>query len=97
MKKLLKLIPILTLLLIVLTGCAMNEQPQDKGKAADSLQKLEKSGKGNIQNLENRLSWDAYYGIVSQEFRNVITWERDYNNSHILTGIKKALKELGVI
>ena len=63
----------------------------------DYLQKLEKSGKGNIQNIENRLSWDAYYGIVSQEFRNVITWERDYNNSHILTGIKKALKELGVI
>ena len=43
MKKLLKLVPILTLLLIALTGCAMNEQPQDKSQAADSLQKLEKS------------------------------------------------------
>ena len=63
----------------------------------DYLQKLEKSGKGNIQNIENRLSWDAYYGIVSQENKNVIAMERDYNDSHILTGIKKALKELGVI
>ena len=61
----------------------------------DFLQELERSGK--IQNIENRLSWDAYYGIVSKEFRKVITWERDYNDSHILTGIKKALKELGVI
>lgn len=63
----------------------------------DYLQKLEKSGKGNIQNIENRLSWNAYYGIVSKEFRHVIARERDYNDSHILTGIKKALKELGVI
>ena len=61
----------------------------------DFLQELERSGK--IQNIENRLSWDAYYGVVSKEFRKVITWERDYNDSHILTGIKKALKELGVI
>ena len=69
----------------------------------DFLQELERSGlqelerSGKIQNIENRLSWDAYYGIVSQENRKVITWERDYNDSHILTGIKKALKELGVI
>ena len=63
----------------------------------DYLKELERSGKGNIKNLENRLSWDAYYGIVSKEFRKVITWERDYKDSHILTGIKKALKELGVI
>ena len=63
----------------------------------DYLKELEKSGKGNIQNLENRLSWDAYYVTVSQEFRYVIERERDYKNSHILTGIKKALKELGVI
>ena len=61
----------------------------------DFLQELERSGK--IQNIENRLSWDAYYGIVSQEFRHVIARERDYKDSHILTGIKKALKELGVI
>ena len=63
----------------------------------DYLQKLEKSGKGNIQNIENRLSWDAYYGIVSQENKRAIALERDYKDSHILTGIKKALKELGVI
>ena len=69
----------------------------------DYLQELERSGlqeidrSGNIQNIENRLSWDAYYGIVSQEFRNVIARERDYNDSHILTGIKKALRELSVI
>lgn len=63
----------------------------------DYLQELEKSGKGNIQNIENRLSWDAYYGIVSQENKNIIAMERDYNDSHILTGIKKALKELSVI
>ena len=63
----------------------------------DYLKELERSGKGNIHNFENRLSWDAYRGIVSQEFRNVIAWQRDYNDSHILTGIKKALKELGVI
>ena len=63
----------------------------------DYLQELERSGKGNIQNIENRLSWDAYYGIVSKENKNVIAMERDYNDSHILTGIKKALKELGVI
>ena len=69
----------------------------------DFLQEIERSGlqelerSGNIQNIENRLSWDAYYGIVSQEFRHVIARERDYKDSHILTGIKKALKELGVI
>ena len=63
----------------------------------DYLQKLEKSGKGNIQNLENRLSWDAYYGIVSQENRREIAVSRGYKDSHILTGIKKALKELEVI
>ena len=63
----------------------------------DYLQELERSGKGNIQNIENRLSWNAYCGIVSQENKNVIAMERDYNDSHILTGIKKALKELGVI
>ena len=63
----------------------------------DYLKELERSGKGNIQNIENRLSWDAYYGIVSQENKNIIAMERDYNDSHILTGIKKALKELRVI
>ena len=61
------------------------------------LQELSEKGQGNIQNLENRLSWDAYRGIMSQDFRNVIARKRDYKDSHILTGIKKALKELGVI
>ena len=63
----------------------------------DYLKELERSGKGNIKNLENRLSWDAYYGILPQENRRLIARERDYKDSHILTGIKKALKELGVI
>ena len=69
----------------------------------DFLQELERSGlqelerSGKIQNIENRLSWDAYYGIISQENKNIMEMERDYNDSHILTGIKKALKELRVI
>ena len=61
------------------------------------LQELLEKGQGNIQNIENRLSWNVYRGIISQDFRNMITFKRDYNDSHILTGIKKALKELGVI
>ena len=61
------------------------------------LQELLEKGQGNIQNIENRLSWNAYYGIISQENKNIIARERDYKDSHILTGIKKALKELGVI
>ena len=61
------------------------------------LQELLEKGQGNIQNIENRLSWNVYRGIISQDFRNMITFERDYNDTHILTGIKKALKELEVI
>ena len=61
------------------------------------LQELSEKGQGNIQNIENRLSWNVYHGIISLDFRNMITWERDYNDTHILTGIKKALKELEVI
>ena len=61
------------------------------------LQELSEKGQGNIQNVEERLSWNVYRGIMSQDFRNMITRERDYNDTHILTGIKKALKELGVI
>ena len=61
------------------------------------LQELSEKGQGNIQNIENRLSWNVYRGIMSQEFINVIARERDYNDTHILTGIKKALKELEVI
>ena len=61
------------------------------------LQELSEKGQGNIQNIENRLSWNVYSSIMSQDFISAITWERDYNDSHILTGIKKALKELEVI
>ena len=61
------------------------------------LQELSEKGQGNIQNIENRLSWNVYYGIMSQDFKHMIARERDYNDTHILTGIKKALKELEVI
>lgn len=61
MKKLLKLVPILTLLLIALTGCAMNEQPQDKSQAADSLQKLEKSTTAMLS--KDLLSFNNSYKI----------------------------------
>lgn len=46
--------------------------------------------------LEDRLAWDAYRAFAPRELRARILKE-NHKDAHILTGLKRALKALGII
>lgn len=61
------------------------------------LEELHASGESNIKNVETRLIFEVYYSCVPNELRMDIMDNDDYNDSHIKTAVKSALKELGVL
>lgn len=63
----------------------------------EQLEELFASGESNIKNVETRLIFDVYYACVSKELRFNIMDNNDYNDTHIKTAVKSALKELGVL
>lgn len=63
----------------------------------EQLEELFASGESNIKNVETRLIFDVYYACVPKELRFNIMDNNDYNDTHIKTAVKSALKELGVL
>lgn len=61
------------------------------------LEELHASGESNIKNVETRLIFEVYYACVPKELRMNIMDNDDYNDTHIRTAVKSALKELGVL
>lgn len=61
------------------------------------LEEWHASGESNIKNVETRLIFEVYYACVPSELRMNIMDNDDYNDAHIRTAVKKALKELGVL
>lgn len=61
------------------------------------LEEWHASGESNIKNVETRLIFDVYYACVPSELRMNIMDNDDYNDAHIETAVRKALKELGVL
>lgn len=61
------------------------------------LEELHASGESNIKNVETRLIFEVYYGCVPKELRRDITDNEGYNDAHIRTAVKKALKELRIL
>lgn len=61
------------------------------------LEELHASGESNIKNVETRLIFEVYYACVPKELRRNIMDNDDYNDTHIRTAVKSALKELGVL
>lgn len=55
------------------------------------------SGESNIKNVETRLIFEVYYACVPKELRMNIMDNDEYNDTHIRTAVKKALKELGIL
>ena len=47
-------------------------------------------------NLNVRLGFDAYYGLLTWDQRNHIVKSDDLKDKHLQTGILKALKQLGI-
>lgn len=63
----------------------------------EQLEELFASGESNIKNVETRLIFEVYYACVPNELRFNIMDNNDYNDAHIRTAVKSALKELGVL
>ncbi|CAD0300876.1 hypothetical protein [Enterococcus phage vB_EfaH_149] len=61
------------------------------------LEELHASGESNIKNVETRLIFEVYYACVPNELRMGITENDNYNDAHIETAVRKALKELKVL
>lgn len=61
------------------------------------LEEWHASGESNIKNVETRLIFEVYYACVPNELRRDIMDNDEYNDAHIKTAVKKALKELGVL
>jgi len=61
------------------------------------LEELHASGESNIKNVETRLIFEVYYACVPKELRMDIMDNDNYNDSHIETAVRKALRELGVL
>jgi len=61
------------------------------------LEELFASGESNIKNVETRLIFEVYYACVPKELRKDIMDNNDYNDAHIETAVRKALKELGIL
>ena len=55
---------------------------------------LKETGKYN--NFETRLSFDVFYGLIDRKTKDKYRNE-DLKDSHIETGLKKALREINVI
>lgn len=56
---------------------------------------MELKGLTKINDLNVRLSWDVYHALISKKFRHDID-EEDLYDSHIQTGLLKALKANGL-
>ena len=52
--------------------------------------------KGNYQNLEVRLAFDAYRGLLSLNERRHIAESDDLKDAHLQTGLLKALRECDI-
>lgn len=61
------------------------------------LEEWHASGESNIKNVETRLIFEVYYACVPKELRKDITDNDDYNDAHIRTAVKSALKELRIL
>lgn len=61
------------------------------------LEEIFASGESNIKNVETRLIFEVYYTCIPNELRWDIMDNDNYNDAHIRTAVKRALKELGVL
>ena len=61
------------------------------------LEELHASGNSNIKNVKTRLIFEVYYGCVPKELRRDIMDNDNYNDAHIETAVRKAMKELKVL
>ena len=51
---------------------------------------------GKFNNIDTRIAFDCYH-ILPLEFRNKIRETEDLKDDHIETGMKLALKEIGIV
>lgn len=61
------------------------------------LEEIFASGNSNIKNVETRLIFEVYYTCIPIELRRDIMNNDDYNDAHIETAVRRALRELRVL